>query len=168
MVEVGAGNGLNFKHYPAEVTEVVAVEPEPYLLEKARERTGEARAPVRLEQGDAYALPLADGEADAVVFSLVLCTIPDADRALREAHRVLRPGGEVRFYEHVVSRKPLFRGAQRGFSPVWRKLGGGCNIHRDTVGAIERAGFSIDALRRFAFKPALLAAPHVIGTARKG
>ena len=167
MVEVGAGNGLNFKHYPATVTEVVAVEPEPYMREKARGRASEARVPVSVHEADAYELPLGDGEADGVVFSLVLCTIPDPGRALAEARRVLRPGGDLRFYEHVVADKPWFARLQKGFAPVWRRCAGGCNLTRDTPAAIERAGFAIEHLDRFTFKPAVLAAPHVIGRARR-
>ena len=161
---MGAGNGLNFRHYPESVERVVAVEPEPYMREKAR---GRATAAIEVVEGDAYALPLADGEADAVVFSLVLCTIPDPDRALREARRVLRPGGEVRFYEHVVSTKRWFATLQRGFAPVWKRLGGGCNLTRDTAAAIERAGFEIESLDRFAFNATMLAAPHILGVARR-
>lgn len=164
MVEVGAGNGLNFGHYPDTVERVVAVEPEPYLREKAETR---ATGAIEVHDGDAYSLPLADGEADAVVFSLVLCTIPDPGRALREAHRVLRAGGEVRFYEHVVARKPWFAAMQRGFAPVWKRLGGGCNLARDTAAAIERAGFEIETIDRFSFPPTLLAAPHILGVARR-
>lgn len=163
-MEVGAGNGMNFQHYPDTVTRVVAVEPEPYLREKAR---GRAHERIEVHDADAYSLPLGDGEADAVVFSLVLCTIPDPQRALAEARRVLRPGGEVRFYEHVISNKPSFARWQRIAAPVWRRCGGGCNINRDTAGAIERAGFEIESIERFPFKPALLAAPHIIGVARR-
>ena len=163
-MEVGAGNGLNFRHYPAEVTRVVAVEPDAYMREKA---AGRATPAVEIVEGDAYRLPLADGEADAVVFSLVLCTIPDVPRALAEARRVLRPGGEVRFYEHVTGRKPWFRRLQRALAPLWKRLGGGCNITRDTESAIERAGFTIESIDRFAWNAALLAAPHILGTARR-
>ena len=164
VVEVGAGNGLNFRHYPPEVARVVAVEPDAYLRGKA---AGRATRAVEVVEGDAYALPLGDGEADGVVFSLVLCTIPDPDRALAEARRVLRPGGEVRFYEHVVSEKPWFARVQRAVNPVWRPLAGGCNLHRDTAAAIERAGLVIDRLERFNFAPTVFAAPHILGVARR-
>lgn len=163
-MEVGAGNGLNFARYPAEVERVVAVEPDPYMREKAAERATPA---VEIHEGDAYALPVEDGGADAVVFSLVLCTIPDPGRALREAHRALRPGGEVRFYEHVISRKPWMARLQRVFAPLWRRLGGGCNLTRDTEAAIAGAGFTVDTVERFSWPAALLAAPHVLGVARR-
>ena len=142
----------------------MAVEPDPYMREKA---AGRATPAVEIVDGDAYGLPLGDGEADAVVFSLVLCTIPDPDRALAEARRVLRPGGEVRFYEHVIGRKRWFVALQRGFAPLWKRLGGGCNLTRDTPSTIERAGFTIESIDRFSWNAALLAAPHVLGSARR-
>ncbi len=102
VVEVGAGIGSNFAHYPAAVTEVVAVEPEPYLRAKAEHAATAATVKVRVVEGLADALPLADGEADAGVASLVLCSVPDQAEALAELRRVIRPGGELRFYEHVI------------------------------------------------------------------
>jgi SAM-dependent methyltransferase len=167
VVEVGAGNGLNFKHYPAAVAEVIAVEPEPYMLERARERAAQTPVPVRVVEGDAYDLPLADGEADAVVFSLVLCTIPDPGRALAEAHRVLGAGGQLRFYEHVIAERPAGAAVQRAAGPVWRRVSGGCHLTRDTTASIRQAGFEIGDFERFAFKPAVLAAPHILGAATK-
>src|SRR4051812_18713873 len=92
VIEVGAGNGLNFRHYPATVAEVVAVEPEPYLRERATAAAAEAPVPVRVVAGVADALPAGDGEFDAAVASLVLCSVPDQPRALGEIRRVLRPG----------------------------------------------------------------------------
>jgi ubiquinone/menaquinone biosynthesis C-methylase UbiE len=104
VVEVGAGNGLNFAHYPPIVTEVIAIEPEPTLRALAQHAAAEAPVPVSVHDGTADTLPLADGEMDAAVASLVLCSVPDQARALAELHRVLRPGGELRFYEHVIAR----------------------------------------------------------------
>ena len=149
VVEVGAGDGANFEHYPDEVNRIVAVEPEPYLREKASVHTDE-----RVELRDAVAsrLPVGDGEADAVVFSLVLCSVDQA-AALAEARRVLRPGGEVRFLEHVQAHEPGFsRRTQRVLdATVWPRLFGGCHVSRDTVAAIETAGFTVTELERFSF-----------------
>src|SRR5688572_18111867 len=101
VFELGAGTGSNFAHYPAAVTEVVAAEPEPYLRERANAAAGSA--PVKVEVVDATAdpLPFEDASFDAAVVSLVLCTVPDQAGALAELGRVVRPGGELRFYEHV-------------------------------------------------------------------
>jgi SAM-dependent methyltransferase len=168
VVEVGAGNGLNFAHYPATVTEVVAVEPEPYLRERAQQAAARAPVAVRVQAGLAEALPADDGEFDAAVASLVLCSVPDQARALGEIRRVLRPGGELRFYEHVVAAGGGTRRLQRLLAPVWPRFAGGCHLDRDTPAAIEAAGFTIERIRRFDFLPAPIlrpVAPHVIGLA---
>src|SRR5215218_103914 len=132
VVEVGAGSGANFTLYPTTVTEVVAVEPEPYLREHAE------------------ALPLDDASADAAVTSLVLCSVADQAAALAEVRRVLRPGGELRFFEHVLSRAHGLARFQR-FSDAtyWPHISGGCHMARDTAPAIERAGFTIESQRRW-------------------
>ena len=172
VVEVGAGHGPNFAHYPATVTHVLAVEPEATLREQAQHAAARARVPVTVVAGTADALPLGDGEADAVVASLVLCSVPDQAGALAEARRVLRPGGELRFYEHVIARRQPKRAilqlADR--SGLWPKLAGGCHPARDTTAAIERAGFTIETLERFGFSPCRLQpkVPHVLGVARRG
>ncbi|MEA2467958.1 MAG: hypothetical protein QOJ57_2084, partial [Thermoleophilaceae bacterium] len=106
VIELGAGNGLNFAQYPESVTEVVAVEPEPYLRSRADEAAAAAAVPVTVVEGTADRLPAADASFDAAVASLVLCSVPDQARALAELRRVLRPGGELRFYEHVIADTP--------------------------------------------------------------
>jgi ubiquinone/menaquinone biosynthesis C-methylase UbiE len=147
VVEVGPGDGANFAHYPDEVTRIVAVEPEAYLREKAGAH-GDERVELRDEV--ASELPVADGEADAVVFSLVLCSV-DQPSALAEARRVLRPGGRLRFLEHVQAPEPgTARRWQRVLDVAGRpRLTGGCHLARDTVGAIEEAGFEVTELERF-------------------
>ncbi len=169
VCEVGAGTGSNFAHYPAAVTRVVAVEPDATLLEAAREAARGTVATV--SEGVAEALPLGAGEADAVVFSLVLCTVPDQAAALAEARRVLRPGGELRFYEHVI---PLGGPARVGAlaldrSGLWPALAGGCHPARDTEAAIRAAGFEVSERDRFPFRAGALSPPipFVIGTATR-
>jgi ubiquinone/menaquinone biosynthesis C-methylase UbiE len=168
VVEVGAGTGLNFAHYPKTVSEVVAVEPEPYLRTVAEAKAGEVATKVTVVNGTADDLPAAAGEFDAGVASLVLCSVPSQTTALSELFRVIRPGGELRFYEHVVSDEPRKARMQNAATRFWPRVGGGCHPNRDTVGAIERAGFEIDDCERFEFRPSVLmaaVAPHVIGTA---
>ncbi|MDQ6916180.1 MAG: class I SAM-dependent methyltransferase, partial [Actinomycetota bacterium] len=131
VVEIGAGNGLNFAHYPAEVDEVVAVEPEPYLRARAREAAAGAPVKVTVVDGTADRLPGEDGEFDAAVASLVLCTVPEPGSALAEARRVLRPGGELRFYEHVRAPDPRrARWQDRLARRIWPACGGGCHPNR--------------------------------------
>jgi ubiquinone/menaquinone biosynthesis C-methylase UbiE len=168
VVEVGAGNGRNFAHYPTTVTEVLAVEPEPRLRESALRAAADARVPVRVVDGVADRLPAEDGSVDAGVASLVLCTVPDPDAALAELRRVICPGGELRFYEHVVSRRPGRARVERALdATLYPHLAGGCHLARDTLAAIERAGFDIRSSRRFPFGPNARGPQiaHILGTA---
>jgi ubiquinone/menaquinone biosynthesis C-methylase UbiE len=168
VLEVGAGNGLNFPHYPATVTEVLAVEPEPYLRRLALAAARQAPVPIRVVAGTAEALPIHDGAHDAVVASLVLCTVTDPDRALAETRRVLRPGGRLRFYEHVRAEDPQLARWQDRLERPWGWLVGGCHPNRDTVAAITAAGLRVIQLDRFDL-PAMppLARPHVLGVAER-
>jgi ubiquinone/menaquinone biosynthesis C-methylase UbiE len=171
VVEVGAGSGANFPHYPPEVTEVVAVEPEAYLREQAMTAAPRASARVTVLDGVADALPLEDASCDAAVACLVLCTVPDQATALAELQRVLKPGGELRFYEHVRGATPrMTRWQHVADRTFWPHLFGGCHTARDTVGAIEAAGFALERHRdlRPESLPRLLPAyPQTIGVARR-
>ncbi len=169
VVEVGAGNGINFGHYPPSVTELVAIEPEPYLRAKAEDARRHASVPVRVGDGIAADLPLEDGSCDGAVASLVLCTVPDVEAALAELRRVLKPGGELRFMEHVRSDTPRKARLQGWLdrSGIWPLLGGGCHCGRDTVAAIKAAGFEIGHLTHFSLGSDWMATnPHVCGQAR--
>jgi ubiquinone/menaquinone biosynthesis C-methylase UbiE len=171
VLELGAGNGRNFGLYPPEVAEVVAVEPEPYMRRRAQAAAGEAERPVAVIDAIADALPFEDRHFDGAVASLVLCSVPDQADALRELLRVIRPGGELRFYEHVhASQQPLrtmLTVLDR--STLWPRLAGGCHPARDTLSAIEAAGFEIERCRRFgfAFGPLQPAIPHILGVAHR-
>ena len=169
VVEIGAGNGMNFRHYPSGVEEVVALEPEAYLREKAEQAAEDA--PVRVSLGDAtaYPLPLEEASVDAAVASLVLCTVPDPGRALSELRRVLKPGGELRFLEHVRSDVPRKARLQERLDRwgIWPRVGGGCHCSRDTVNAIKEAGFTVERVRNLDIGPAwFVTNPHVLGVAR--
>ena len=170
VVEVGAGNGANFVHYPATVTEVVAVEPEPYLRERAKEAARSAPVKVTVVDGTADRLPLEMGSCDVGVASLVLCSVADQAAALAELHRVIRPGGELRFYEHIRSQQPRLARLQQRADIVWPFLGGGCHASRLTDEAIKTAGFVVEHTRYFNFRTCfieVLVAPRVIGIARR-
>ncbi|WP_043267617.1 class I SAM-dependent methyltransferase [Streptomyces sp. CT34] len=169
VVEIGAGTGANFRHYGPGAEQVIAVEPEPRLRALAERAAEAVSVPVNVLPGRAEEMPVEDGSADVVVVSLVLCTIADVPAALAEAARVLKPTGELRFYEHVRSRNPGFFRWQRLLNPLWRRLGGGCHLTRDTERAITEAGFTIERVRHFDFlinERAHPASPSIIGVAR--
>ncbi len=171
VLELGAGNGMNFRHYPGRVRELVAVEPESRLRQAARDNAAQAKIPIRIVDGVASRLPFAESSFDAGVVCLVLCSVPDQAQALAELYRVIRPGGELRFYEHVLATTPgrarLQRLADRLF---WSYISGNCHASRDTLSAISLAGFQVEACRRLMFSSSPLFAwtkPHVLGVARR-
>lgn len=169
VIEVGAGTGLTFPHYPPTVTEVVAVEPEPHLRKLAGQAAGEGPVPIQVVDAVADDLPADDASIDAVVVSLVLCSVPDQAQALTEIRRILKPGGELRFYEHVVPRlRPVAQLMRLADATIWPRIAGGCHCARDTAAAISAAGFAIEQLERFNFAQGALvpAVPHILGTAR--
>jgi ubiquinone/menaquinone biosynthesis C-methylase UbiE len=169
VVEIGAGHGANFEHYPAAVTELVAVEPEPRLRADAERAARDAAVPTTVVAGVAERLPLEDESVDAAVASLVLCTVPDVAAALREIRRVLRPGGELRFYEHVIAdRQPLRSVLKFAQATFWPRIAGGCHPARDTGAAIRAAGFAIERCERFPFRAGPLdpPVPHILGVAK--
>jgi len=168
-IEVGAGNGLNFPHYPGTVTEVVAVEPENNLRALAEHAAATASVPVTVIAGHGDALRFDDASFDAAVVSLVLCSVPEPDHFLAEVQRVLKPGGQLRFFEHVRSSSPLIGVFQDVITPVWGAIGGGCHLNRDSRAAIEAAGFEIDELDRFGYAPLKFvpAHAHILGRAHK-
>ncbi|WP_066941707.1 class I SAM-dependent methyltransferase [Microtetraspora fusca] len=152
VIEVGAGHGVNFAHYPAEVARVLAVEPEPRLREQARTAAAGAAVAVEVVPGLADRLPLADHSVDAVVFCLVLCSLPDVGTALAEARRVLKPDGQVRFLERGrADTRGLARVQALLDATVWPRLAGGCHTGRDTLAEIEQAGFTVGDVERFLF-----------------
>lgn len=171
VIEIGAGSGANFTHYPSTVTEVVAVEPEDYLREQAERAAADAPVPVTVVNGLADALPAEDATFDGAVACLVLCSVPDQASALTELRRALRPGGELRFLEHVVApdRAALAR-TQRVVDRVfWPRAFGGCHTARDTSAAIAAAGFDRVEERRIQLGPGLSPiATGILGTARRG
>ena len=140
VIELGTGTGSNFAHYPPTVEEVVAVEPEPYLRERARAAAAHADVRITVLDGVADHLPADDCSFDVAVPCLVLCTVPDQAPALAELGRVLRPDGELRFYEHVLSERPAIPRSQRTVDRVfWPRAFGGCHTARDTPTAIAEA-----------------------------
>jgi SAM-dependent methyltransferase len=167
VIEIGAGNGLNFGHYPTTVTEVLAVEPEHRLRALAEQAATRAPVPVRVVPGHADALPTDDATFDAAVAFLVLCSVPRVAGALAEIRRVLIPGGELRFFEHVRSGQPLLGLLQDALAPVWSRAAGGCHPNLDTAAAIQAAGFHLEQSDRICYAPLRFvpAHAHILGRA---
>jgi SAM-dependent methyltransferase len=162
VLEIGAGDGVKLSCYPAEVAEIVLVEPDPFLRAAARGVAARVETAVRILDGSLRVLPVADGSCDAVVCSLVLCCSARVRETLGEVRRVLAPGGELRFYEHQRSGNPLVTLAERLVTPIWSLAAGGCHPARDVLGDLRQAGFAVEHLDRFAFRHF----GHVIGSAR--
>jgi ubiquinone/menaquinone biosynthesis C-methylase UbiE len=170
VIEVGAGDGRSFEHYPTAVERVLAVEPDPSACDAAAERARAAAVPIEIVPGLADALPAADAGFDTAVLMGVLCTVPDPPTALAEVRRVLVPGGELRFWEHVRSRGLAFRALQlAGDRLFWTRSLGGCRTTRDTTAAIAAAGFRVESLERGFHSSSVLtvtSAPYILGVAR--
>ncbi len=170
VLEIGAGTGISFNDYPSTVLELIALEPESYLRERATQAAALAPGPVTVVDATAEQIPFPDASFDVAITARVLCSVCDPAAALAELHRVLQPGGELRFYEHVASTNPRLARCQRALDLAWPTLAGGCHSSRDTLRTITRAGFAIEQCERFRFRPNILAAPtspYVLGRARR-
>ena len=170
MIEVGSGDGRSFEHYPSTVAELVAVEPDSSARAAAAERARNAPVPISIVAGSAESLPAKDGAFDAAVVMGLLCSVPDPARALAELRRAVKPGGELRFWEHVRSRNVIFRAVQSAFDRLfWTRALGGCRTTRDTEAAMRAAGFEPETLERGFHSSSVLtitSAPYILGTAR--
>ena len=170
VVELGAGPGTNFPFYPPTVEHVLAVEPESLLRAECAKNAAQAPVEVTVVDGVSGRLPAGDGSADAAVASLVLCSVPDQQRALAELRRVLRESGELRFYEHVIAHHPVAATLQRlADATFWPRVAGGCHMSRDTAATLGRAGLTLEWCERFTFSPGppVPPIPHILGAARR-
>jgi ubiquinone/menaquinone biosynthesis C-methylase UbiE len=144
ILEIGCGPGGNFAHY-ATGARVTATDYNEHMLERARTEAASepVAASIAVERADADALRFPTASFDAVVSTLVLCSVTSLDRTLDEVRRVLRPGGELRLWEHVRSANRLLAAAQTAATPLYRPLADGCHLNRDTGAAVRRAGFEV-------------------------
>ena len=164
VLDVGAGTGANLAHFRA-ASAVVAAEPDPAMRARLAGKLGGASVPVEVSAAAAESLPFPAGSFDAVVCTLVLCTIADPERALAEARRVLTPGGRLVVLEHVRGTGALARWQDR-VCPIWTRVAAGCHPNRDTRSAIEQAGFTVEQAETFDPLPRLVPArPWLYATA---
>jgi ubiquinone/menaquinone biosynthesis C-methylase UbiE len=160
VLEIGAGTGANFPYYPPSV-HLVATEPDPFMLRRAQQRAREIGRDLELHQAPAEALPFADQSFDAIIVTLVLCTVERPHDALAELRRVLKPDGSVRFIEHVRAEGWLGR-VQDALVPAWSWWGAGCHPNRRTAATLREAGFDIVRLEERPLGPV----PLIIGVAK--
>jgi ubiquinone/menaquinone biosynthesis C-methylase UbiE len=142
-VDLGAGTGANLDLFPEAVSELVMAEPDPHMLKQLRAKAAD-RGGVEIVAASAQDLPFDDSSFDTAVFTLVLCTVPDPEAALREAARVLKPGGRLLFIEHVRGDEAGLAGWQDRLEKPWRFLADGCYCNRDTVAAIETSPLRLE------------------------
>jgi ubiquinone/menaquinone biosynthesis C-methylase UbiE len=146
VVELGAGTGLNIAHYPDDgIDDLVLMEPEPAMRRRLARRLRRHAHPARIVDAPAECIPLTDESVDTVVSTLVLCTVEDPERALGEIARVLRPGGQLLFIEHVRSSSRLLAAWQDYLFRPWRGFAGGCCCNRPTGELMRACGFAVAA-----------------------
>ncbi|MDQ0253036.1 ubiquinone/menaquinone biosynthesis C-methylase UbiE [Evansella vedderi] len=142
VLEIGAGTGINFPLYER-CDEVIALEPNPFMIEKGKARVKKASVPVKIVEGMAEKLPFAEEEFDTIVVTLVLCSVGDPKKALAEMKRVLKANGTILLIEHVKMNQPLLRVIQNMLTPVWKHLCDGCHLNRNTEKTIIESGLTI-------------------------
>jgi SAM-dependent methyltransferase len=165
VLEIGPGAGANLPFFRSSSVRWVGIEPNPYAHARLQEEAARLGLEAEVRLGTAERLPFPDRAADAVVSTLVLCSVRDQAAALREVRRVLRPGGRFVFMEHVVAPHGSWRRfAQRLVKPLWPVIADGCHPDRDTAQAIQDAGFSKILLRPFEI-PVPVVGSHLAGVA---
>jgi ubiquinone/menaquinone biosynthesis C-methylase UbiE len=166
VLEIGAGTGLNLPHYPANVDEIVFTEPEEPMAKRLERKLAAAGRSGQVTRAPAETLPFEDDSFDTVVCTLVLCTVEDPERSLSEIARVLRPGGQLLFLEHIRADDPKLARWQDRLTGIWRKIGHGCNPNRATPALIERSPLKLEEIEHGEFpKSPPIVRPLVSGRA---
>jgi SAM-dependent methyltransferase len=166
VVEIGAGTGLNLRHYPDDVEALILVEPDAAMRRRLARRVRRSGRAADIVAAPAERLPLADHSVDTVVATLVLCTVDDPQRALDEISRVLRPGGELLFVEHVRAQSSRLAHWQDRLSGPWRRFASGCHCNRPTVQLMRAGGFELDLAEAAWRAMPPIVRPLVVGHAR--
>jgi ubiquinone/menaquinone biosynthesis C-methylase UbiE len=166
VLEIGPGTGANLEYYPEEVL-LTGLEPNPWMQKHLKEKADQFNRPIEMLTGSAEDIPLEGESMNAVVSTLVLCSVTDLPQTLSEIKRVLKPGGSFLFIEHVAAREGTrLRTMQRWVKPLWRWMADGCHPDRETWKAIESAGFKDVELEHFRLSLPVVG-PHIMGRAVK-
>ena len=166
VLEIGGGTGANLPYYPSDAN-ITFVEPDRHMVRRLRRTVAKQGRSAAIVQQVGESLPFANASFDTVVTTLVLCMVRDADTVVREARRVLKPGGAFLFYEHVISPRPRGRWWQHKLNPAWNCLTTGCNLNRDLTSSIRDAGFACVELEAFDMSVGLpVTIPNIVGIAR--
>lgn len=148
LLEIGAGTGINLPHYPYNLSKITLCEPDSQMRRKLRQKLTDAQhRNIQVVHWCAEQIELPDQSFDTIVSSLVLCSVSDPQQALKELYRLLRPGGQLLFLEHIIAAEHKTIRWQRRFEPVWRRCSGNCHLTRDTLINIEAAGLQIEHLQ---------------------
>lgn len=167
VLEVGPGTGVNLGYFRNRAVRWIGVEPNLHMERYLRAEANRLGMPIDLRVGTADRMPVSDGSVDAVISTLVLCSVPDQPRAIREILRTLKPGGRLVFIEHVAAPDgSRLRRVQNLVTPVWKRLGDGCRPNRETWKELERAGFA-QVRYQSVTAPLPVVGPHIIGVAIK-
>ncbi|WP_280769178.1 class I SAM-dependent methyltransferase [Salipaludibacillus daqingensis] len=148
VLEIGSGTGFNFPLYK-NADKVIAIEPKAVMRDQSISRAKESHVSIEVKDADAQELPFADNSFDTVVGTLVLCTIPDPDKALYEIKRVCKPNGNILFLEHVQMPHSIFAKLQNWITPLWKRMCDGCHLNRDSLSTIKKAGFTIVQVKEY-------------------
>ncbi len=167
VLEIGPGPGINLRHYPAAVSELVLAEPERPMADRLERELARSGRPGRVVRSVAESLPFEDASFHHVVSTFVLCTVTDPERALAEVDRVLRPGGSFVFMEHVRADDPGLARWQDRLHPLWLRFGNGCHCNRPTPRTIEASRLEVESMRSDRMPAAVpLVRPMSVGVAR--
>ena len=169
VLEIGPGSGVNLRYYPAGIR-WIGVEPNPHMHPYIHKKANTLNLDVTVLNDTAETMAIDAASVDAVVGTLVLCSVPDVNATLTEIQRVLRPGGRFYFIEHIAAPEGTFlRKAQRGIRPLWKLLADGCHPDRATHHLLDAAGFSDVRYEHFdvTAAPVPITKPHIIGVATR-
>ena len=164
ILEIGPGPGTNLPYFTSKI-KYIAVEPNIYMHSHLKEKAKKFGIKINIIKGNSENLPLKDKSVDVVISTLVLCSVSDLKKSLKEIERVLKPKGKLIFIEHVASTKPSLRKIQNFFNPAWRWLALGCNLNRETWLELKKAGFKLEYSYLDMNVGFPLVKPHIIGIA---